>query len=566
MGRSGINSSISSIKDPDQLNTFFANLGYNTTKHLSCTNNYQKYLPKPNIHSFFMSPIKPTEICNIAKNLKNKSSAGFDGISTKLLKQIIASISYPLSILFNQSFLTGTVPNKLKIARVIPIFKNGDKCNPINYRPISILPSISKLLEKAVAKRLNKFLDVNKLLSNPQHGFRTGHNTTTAITIALDFVTRALDNKKYCLGTFLDVSKAFDFIDHNILIKKLFNYGIRGISLSWFQNYLNDRSQYVTLNDITSSILPVLYGIPQGSILGPILFLLYVNDLPNVDKLVEFVLYADDTTILISSNSLNDLFINSNSILAKVAEWFACNRLSINYKKTDYLLFHISQIINTDLILKLDNNILERKNDIKFLGLILDYKLSWSEHINLLYKKLSQDIALLKLASYSLPQESLLSLYYAFFYSHIIYGIEFWSASNVTSQVPIKLLQKRAIRIINHSFYLAHTEPIAKSLNIILYDDLVKFLKCCYMLKIIHAKICNQVVRLFCRANNLNIITRQHDVNFVIKHACYLCRTRFIVHSGSVLWNSLPMYIKDTFLERKFKTLLRFHFANASVD
>jgi hypothetical protein len=204
LGRSYSSSSDIAITDPNKLNLFFANLGFNTVKHLSHSGNFKNYLRGSYMNSFYMSSTLPQEIVSIVNTLNNKSSVGFDNISTKLLRHIVIPLANPLSHIVNQSFLTGNVPNKLKIARVIPLYKNGDKSKLTNYRPISILPSISKIFERAVINRLNKYLQQHSILNNSQHGFRSSHNVNTAITVALNYITDALNNKDFCMATFLE--------------------------------------------------------------------------------------------------------------------------------------------------------------------------------------------------------------------------------------------------------------------------------------------------------------------------------------------------------------------------
>ncbi len=277
----------------------------------------------------------------------------------------------------------------------------------------------------------------------------------------------------------------------------------------------------------------------------------------NSEKLLKFILYADDTTVLAANKSLHNLYSNFNNSLQAISNWYIDNRLSINYKKSNFMVFHSARISNMDLLLKFDNHILERKSYVKFVGLLIDDTLSWSPQIDQLCTKLSHDIALLKTAAYYLPQECLLSLYYALFYSHLIYGIEFWSASGIKLQIPIKLAQKKAIRIIAHAHFMAHTEPLANNLGILLYDDLVFLTKCVFMFKIFHRKMCNQVVELFSTCNNVH--TRQENINFVVPRDLLVRRKRFIVHCGIILWNSLPFDIKIISSEYMFKSKLRSH-------
>ena len=256
------------------------------------------------------------------------NAQGYDRISTSLLKQIIHVIADPLAHIFNQSLQQGVFPDLFKIAKVNPIFKKGDSHEISNYRPISLLPSISKVLEKIVYNRLFDFLNTHNILNSNQYGFRKNHSTDQALIQIYDKITNAMANKQHVIGIFLDLSKAFDTLDHNILLYKLEFYGIRGQALSWFKDYLIKRKQYVTFNGLNSDLLPVECGVPQGSILGPLLFLLYVNDLSNTSSLLSFVLFADDTNIFCSHTKLESLVNILNNELSKVSNWFKCNKLS----------------------------------------------------------------------------------------------------------------------------------------------------------------------------------------------------------------------------------------------
>ena len=270
--------------------------------------------------------------------MDSKSSTDSNGISIKLLKNIKYQISEPLSHLFSLSVSTGVFPSKLKTSKTIPIFKAGDHTCCDNYRPISLLSSISKILEKVVATNLVNHLEINNLLFENQFGFLRGRSTLHNITILTSKISQALNEKKFVIGVFLDLKKAFDTVSHDILLQKLKKLGISGTPLKWFTSYLSGRSQFTVINGSTSTELPIDISVLQGSILGPILFLCFINDL-HLSTWLLTLLFADDTAVLDSDSDLPSLINRVNTELQKIANWFRANKMSVNVSKTKYIIF-----------------------------------------------------------------------------------------------------------------------------------------------------------------------------------------------------------------------------------
>jgi hypothetical protein len=300
-------------------------------------------------------PVSGDEILKCIDELEDKKTLDMLGLSTNLIKKVKHSLITPLAHILTQSLATGVVPSKLKIAKIVPIFKAGDASDVNNYRPISLLSSFSKILEKIVQIRLTQFLDTNNLITAQQFGFRSRHSTSHPMTLLLNKVTTALNDKKHSIVIFCDLKKAFDTCNHDILLKKLYKLGIRNTELEWFRSYLTDRKQFVTIDSFDSILMTILTGVPQGSILGPLLFLLYINDLPLCSRLFS-LLFADDTALTASNHNIDELFDFVNIEFQKLCTYFRENKLSLHPDKTKYLLISPTANTNCDRKIFIYNN------------------------------------------------------------------------------------------------------------------------------------------------------------------------------------------------------------------
>lgn len=274
----------------------------------------------------------------IVQKCANKKSNDYTDMNMELIKQITDVIE-PFTYICNLSFTSGIFPDCMKIAKVIPLFKKGNKSEFSNYRAILLLPQVSKTLEKLFAIRLNTFLNEFKILSNSQYGFRPNHSTATAIMELTEEITNAIDKKHYLVSIFVALQKAFDTLDHKILLHKLYKYGIRGVAHQWVTSYLKNRSQFVEIANIKSNNCNITCGVPQGSVLGPILFLLYVNDIVSVSQLLRCILFADDTTLFYSGKNIKDVLQIVENEFQKIMKWFNANTLSLNISKTKFMIF-----------------------------------------------------------------------------------------------------------------------------------------------------------------------------------------------------------------------------------
>ena len=371
--------SLTASKDiANHFNKFFTEIGPRLSENVpSSLHNFSHYLGEAKQNEFILSPVTEAELlCTI--NLLNDSAAGFDEIPSSLIKKTASILSPVLLHLCNCSFASGIFPNLLKTAKVTPVFKSGDNCLADNFRPISVLCTLNRILESLMKDRLSKFCQNNNLIAEQQYGFQPNKSTESAVTTLTDHILTQMDNNKFTIGIFLDFSKAFDTVDHQILLRKLENCGIKGTSLAWFQSYLNNRKQFVHLNNEFSEWLQIKCGVPQGSILGPILFLLYINDIINSSKLLKFVLFADDSTLYASHSDLNYLISSVNQEITYVKQWIDANKLTLNVKKTHYIIFaRLRKKISIEPIIKINNDTLNRVYDTKFLGVTLDSHLSW---------------------------------------------------------------------------------------------------------------------------------------------------------------------------------------------
>jgi hypothetical protein len=462
----------------NKFNEFFIGIGPKMRKNMKNINDvsYQNYLSRNILTSFSFSLVDDDIMMKTIKKINTKSSTGHDGISTKLLKFLYPVLYKPLIIIINQSLLTGIFPEKLKTAKVIPLFKSGDKAQMNNYRPISLLPAISKLIEKVVYDQLYKYFTENNLFYDSQYGFREAHSTELAVNELTDRILNQIDQNKLPFAVFMDLSKAFDTLDHTILLGKLRYYGVNGTALTWFSNYLSNRTQFVEINDVKSDVLKITTGVPQGSILGPILFLIYMNDIFMSSNFFNFILFADDTTlsgIIEYSPEIPECATIEviNTELDKVATWLSVNKLSLNIKKTKYMVFHTKHKNIKDMpkSLVLCDQEIERVNSFDFLGITIDNNMTWNHHITKISNKISKFCGILNRLKHYLPPHIMRIIYHSMVHSHINYGILAWGYNHKR----IFKIQKRAIRIITKSKYNAHTEPLFKMMDIIRVPDLL---------------------------------------------------------------------------------------------
>ena len=435
---------------------------------------YHEYLTGNYSSSFFVHSLSPHKVTKIILGLKNSSGGGHMDIPTRVFKSIADIISNPLSIILNKYITNGNFPEMLKIAQVTPVFKSGDPTDPNNYRPISVLSVLSKVFEKHIYDELLSYLKSFDILVDEQCGFREGISTNFAIGKFLNHIVESVNEKKFSVGVFLDLKKAFDCVDHSILLQKLYHYGVRGAALNLIESFLSNRTQYVKICNQKSSIAHTNIGTPQGSVLSPLLFLVFINDLVNCSRVLNFNLFADDTCISLKNSNLNNLYNTLNRELVKVNNWISANKLALNISKTVYLLFSGKRAISELPILYLNNEPIQRQHSTKFLGLILDERLSWNAHAQHVNGKVSRLAGIFYRIRNFLPSHALKTIYYALFQSQLQYGIVFWSGVNKTKFDQIFRVQKKIIRFITNSDRLAHTTPLFKDLAILKLDDLRK--------------------------------------------------------------------------------------------
>lgn len=409
---------------------------------LSCTSS-----PLHN-NTFFFHPVDSYEVIDTIRSLKNKKSVGADFISVRMLKSMSEYIAEPFSNLINLSISSGCFPELLKHATVIPVHKKNDMEDVSNYRPISILGVFSKVIERIVLNRMTEYLNKYNLLTSCQHGFRSRRSTQTATTDFFEHVYESLDKGLFVAGLFFDLSRAFDCITFRFILNKLHNLGFRGVFLDWLSSFINGRVMSVKVGDCWSSSHISELGVPQGSILGPLLFILFINDLPKhlVLILVQLIIFVDDLSIAVSAETLDELKNICESLIGQFESWCRENALIINIDKTECVRFTARNPTTNPFGVYYEGESLNSKEVVKFLGVYVDDRLRWCHHVDHVCRKLSSSFYAICRIKDTLPLSSVISIYYSLAYSHISYCILVWGNSIDFDRILVN--QKRIIRMI----------------------------------------------------------------------------------------------------------------------
>ena len=474
------------------------------------------------------------EVASIIRNL-NDVGGGLDRISTKVLLATYKKCISHLTYFFNLCLQTSTFPDQLKIALIVPVYKSGEKDHFTNYRPISLLPIFSKILETILHSHIISHLDQHKILENSQFGFRKMHSTYMPVALIVEEVTKAIEENEKVLGLYLDLKKAFDTVNIDILMMKLSHFGIRGSLLSIIQSYFSNRIQVVEANGSTSYQREVKLGVPQGSILGPLFFILYINDLVNVSKQVQFLLFADDTAVIIKGKTYEDLQNKVDIFIPKLTSWFLCNRLSLNPTKTCYQVY--SLFPNTqDVNISLNNEKIKRSFTVKYLGVLVDENLKWDSHISYICKKISRDIGVMGRVRSFLSSKELLLLYNTLILPHLNYCAAVWGSAYHSKLQRILILQKRAVRIIDHKPRFFHTAELFVKHNILKMPDLVTQQNIVILLAFLNNNLPSLISKLFKRKRPLNTRSSEH---FVMPFSRFNFRAFSLSFTAPKAWNSI---------------------------
>ncbi len=553
------------IDDPkliaNTFNNFFVNVGPNTDGEIPKSFiSPTSYLKHRVITNFVILPTSNAEVMKIILQLDDNKSTGPCSIPIKLLRYAAPKIVPIFVKIINISFETGIFPLGMKLAKIIPIFKSGSLFDVNNYRPISLLSVFSKILEKLMHQRLYSFLQLNNVIYESQYGFQKSKSTQHSLIEIVEKIRTCMENNNYGCGIFIDLKKAFDTVNHDILLQKLEHYGIRGTSLDWFKSYLSGRSQYVSCNGISSDIKNITCGVPQGSVLGPLLFLLYINDLPNISNKLSFFLFADDTNIFFESNNLDKLQRTVNKELKKLVTWLNANRLALNVKKTNFVIFSAINKPLQPVTILVNRQAIAQKEYVKYLGVLIDSKLSFKQHTIAISKKISRAIGIMYKLRYFVNKKILLMIYYSLVYPFLIYAIPVWGVAANKSLNPILVLQKKVVRLIlfkdqfpNHAGPLVHSRPLFKDLKILTVHDIFKLETNKFVFDCLQSLNPSQFHSYYVYPiNNCNTAGNRND-----KLSISTARTKTygldaIKNKGAHVWNEIPLNLRSTTSKKIF--------------
>ena len=504
--------------------------------------------------------------------MKN-AGPGWDGISARIVKLSYKYFLVPLVHICTLSLIHGVFPNELKIAKVIPLYKGGNARLFVNYRPVSVLSIFSKIYERLMYNRLSEFIELNDILYRLQFGFRKRHSTSVALMVLTDKITKALNDGEYVLGVFL--VKAFDLVNHEILLRKLYCYGIRGVAHDWLKSYLSNRYQYVVYNEVESSRKKITCGVPQGSILGLLLFLIYINDMASVSDALYPILFADDSNVFLSGRNCNNLISTMNFELVKITEWLESNRLSLNVSKTHYMLFkskgmHVP-ITTEDVLIKGVKIDYVRKT--KFLGVMVDDMLSWGDHIQYIRGKICKGLSIICKTRKFVNKQTLITLYYCFIYPYLTYSIEVWGLTFKTYLTKLMTLQKKIVRIVGLADRNAHTDPLFQEYKImqLMKIHAYKVALAMYQVKLHHAPLV--FVELFQENEQVHPHNTRQSDHFHVPAVNTDYMKRCIRYKGVIIWNYVSKHVTYDCSFISFKKALKHwilldtsHFINDNIN
>ena len=445
-----------SLDVAEKFNDYFSSIASNLKEQMAPRTTFDpggflNYLNNSCSNSMYIKPVAASEIYQVINKFQIKST-----LDTKIGPLKIANSSFKftetLANVVNTSFNEGVFPRSLKNARVIPIYKEGSKTEVSNYRPISLLSAFSKIYEKLMHSRVLEFLDSNNALFENQYGFRPGRSCEHALLNAKNTILHSLNKREIAMLLCIDYSKAFDVLEHSILLRKLNHYGIRGIVLEWFKSYLSDRKQFVTINNIDSTARDISYGVPQGSILGPLLFVIYINDLPGISTVAKFILYADDANIIVTGINMHEVLQKMENVIHDLVNWVSCNGLILNLKKTNYMIFTRQRIENSSIEININGTKIERKTEMRFLGVIIDERLTWSHHIAAVRLKMARYVGIMYKIKNQIPMQARVQIYHSFVQSHLNYCSLVWGFAAKSLIESLFSKQKQGMRAIIPGF------------------------------------------------------------------------------------------------------------------